>query len=114
MSLDRVRGLNALRRSSAKETVGRCQSSLLDDDSHSRTKSIHYDPERLSRILGATPKTNQYGDYLSVRCWCAQPPRYSPELGALKLLLLDIQIGQKKASVPLSMTLLRIKFNGIY
>jgi uncharacterized protein len=90
VSLDRVRGLNALRRSSAVETADGWQSSLLDDDeSHSRTRSIHLDPGLLSRILGATPKTNQYGDYLSVRCWCAQPPRYSPELGALRLLVPD-------------------------
>jgi uncharacterized protein YprB with RNaseH-like and TPR domain len=71
------------------ETVGGWQSSLLDDESHARPKLIHYDPERLSRILGATAKTNQYGDYLSVRCWCAEPPRYSPDLRALKLLLPD-------------------------
>jgi uncharacterized protein len=90
VSLDRLHGLKALRRSSAVETVDGWQSSLLDDDeSHSRTKSIHYDPERLSRVLGATPKTNQYGDYLSGRCWCAQPPRYSPELRALRLLMPD-------------------------
>jgi uncharacterized protein YprB with RNaseH-like and TPR domain len=44
------------------------------------------DPERLAQILGATAKTNQYGDYLSVRCWCAEPPRYSPDSRALKLL----------------------------
>ena len=54
-----------------------------------RTKPIRYDPDRLSRILGATSKTNQYGDYLSVRCWCAQPPQYSPDLGALRLLVPD-------------------------
>ena len=89
VSLDRVRGLNALRRSSAVETLDGRQSSLLDDESHSRTRSMQLDPDRLSRILGATPKTNQYGDYLSVRCWCARPPRYSPELGALKLLAPD-------------------------
>ena len=90
VSLDRVRGLNALRRSSAVKTVDGWQSSLLDDDeSQFRTKPIHYDLERLSRILGATSKTNQYGDYLSVRCWCAQPPQYSPELGALRLLAPD-------------------------
>ena len=47
------------------------------------------DPARLSEVLGATPKTNQYGEYLSVRCWCAQPPRYSPDLRALKLLVPD-------------------------
>jgi len=65
------------------------QASLLNesgDESHPRTKPIQDDPGRLSQVLGATPKTNQYGDYLSVRCWCAQPPRYSPDLRALRLL----------------------------
>jgi uncharacterized protein YprB with RNaseH-like and TPR domain len=91
VSLDRVRGLKALRRSSTAEALaGARQSSWLNDaESHSRTKTIQYDPDRLLQILGATPKTNQYGDYLSVRCWCAQPPRYSPELCALRLLTPD-------------------------
>jgi uncharacterized protein len=52
----------------------------------SPTRTIRIDPERLAQILGATTKTNQCGDYLSVRCWCAQPPRYSPNSRALKLL----------------------------
>jgi len=50
------------------------------------TRTIRIDPERLAQILGATTKTNQYGNYLSVRCWCPQPPRYSPDCRALKLL----------------------------
>jgi hypothetical protein len=65
------------------------QASLLNDsgdESHPRTKAIQNHPDRLSQSLGAIPKTNQYGDYLSVRCWCAQPPRYSPDLRALRLL----------------------------
>lgn len=87
VSLDRVRGLRALRRSSAAEEAG-WQASLLENDIRplSRSKTIPRDSENLCRILGATPKTNQYGEYLSVRCWCAQPPRYSPDLRALKLL----------------------------
>ncbi len=90
VSLDRVRGLRALRRSSAPEAPERgWQASMLNEGGglRARTKAIRYDPARLSQVLGATPKTNQYGDYLSVRCWCARPPRYSPELRALKLLL---------------------------
>ena len=87
VSLDRVRGLKALRRSQAAEEDA-WQSSLLDgSEVVSRPRAARYDPERLSRILGATPKTNQYGDYLSLRCWCARPPRYSPELRALRLLM---------------------------
>jgi uncharacterized protein len=91
VSLERVRGLNALRRSSVAEGMaGGWQSSFLNDgEPHPRAKTIHYDADRLSEILGATPKTNQYGEYLSVRCWCAQPPRYSPDLSALRLLTPD-------------------------
>ncbi|HEV2396357.1 MAG TPA: ribonuclease H-like domain-containing protein [Candidatus Sulfotelmatobacter sp.] len=90
VSLDRVRGLRALRRSSAAEGAG-WQASLLENDSRpvSWSKTIARDSENLCRILGATPKTNEYGEYLSVRCWCAQPPRYSPDLRALKLLVPD-------------------------
>jgi hypothetical protein len=49
-------------------------------------RKVRLDVERLARILGATTKTNDYGEYLSVRCWCAQPSRYSPDSRALKLL----------------------------
>jgi uncharacterized protein len=45
------------------------------------------DADHVARVLGATTKTNQYGEYLSLRCWCAQPPRYSPDSRALQLLL---------------------------
>ena len=91
VSLDRVRGLKALRRSSTQEAPARgWQASWLNDgESLSHRKTIQYDPERLSQVLGATPKTNEYGGYLSLRCWCAQPPRYSPDTSALKLLMPD-------------------------
>ena len=90
VSLDRVRGLKALRRSTTQEATAQgWQASLLNDggESYSRTKMIRNDPDRLSQALGAAPKMNQYGDYLSVRCWRAQPPRYSPDLRALRLLM---------------------------
>jgi hypothetical protein len=91
VSLDRVRGLKALRRSSTQEAPAQgWQASWLNDgESLSHKKTIQYDPERLSQVLGATPKTNEYGGYLSLRCWCAQPPRYSPDTSALKLLMPD-------------------------
>jgi len=91
VSLDRIRGLKALRRSSAQEARAQgWQASLLNEgESRSRKKTIQYDPERLCQVLGAAPKTNQYGEYLSVRCWYAQPPRYSPSLRALRLLTRD-------------------------
>jgi len=87
VSLDRVRGLKALQRSSTPD-VRNWQASFLNDRDglHVCTKAIQNHPDRLSQSLGAIPKTNQYGDYLSVRCWCAQPPRYSPDLRALRLL----------------------------
>jgi uncharacterized protein YprB with RNaseH-like and TPR domain len=89
VSLDRVRGLNALRRPSAPDTsASGWQASFLNDDaeSQSRTKTIQSDPDRFARVLGGTTKTNDYGDYLSLRCWCARPPRYSLDLRALRLL----------------------------
>jgi len=48
---------------------------------------VRPDVERLAQVLGATTKINQYGEFLSVRCWCAQPPSFSPHPRALKLLL---------------------------
>ena len=83
--------LQALRRSSERSTRTRrvCVFAGRRRRSPFRTKTDPVGPGRLAQILGATAKTNQYGDYLSVRCWCAQPPRYSPDLRALKLLLPD-------------------------
>jgi uncharacterized protein YprB with RNaseH-like and TPR domain len=62
---------------------------LLDDGIGlpSRRDGIRPNLERLAQVLGAITKTNEYGDYLSVRCWCAQPPRFSPDARALQLLL---------------------------
>jgi len=89
-SLARVHGLKALRRSSSASAPG-SEGSWLNDagDLPFRPKTIPYDPARLSEALGATSKSNQYGDYLSVRSWCAQPPEYSPDLRALRLLIAE-------------------------
>ena len=88
VSLDRVHGLKALRRCPTQGAPARSgQASLLPrDELHSRPKAKQHDPERLSQVLGATAKTNQYGNYLSLRCWCAQPQMYFPDLRALSLL----------------------------
>jgi uncharacterized protein len=91
-SPDRVRTLKALRRVRYSEGVASeglasaARPPFWDADSCRRTRSTPSDRDQLAEILGAIPKTNQYGEYLSVRCWCAQPPRYSPDLGALRLL----------------------------
>src|SRR5438046_2559061 len=91
VKLDRVRALKALRRpsSACSEGADEWHASLVnpEGDSHSRTQTIRNEADRLARILGATKRTNQYGDYLSLRCWCAEPPQYSPDLRALKLLM---------------------------
>jgi RNase_H superfamily len=83
--------LRALQRSPSARTgtaESRWHAPLPNNDGGllSPMRTIRIDPERLAQILGATTKTNQYGDCLSVRCWCAQPPRYSPDSRALKLL----------------------------
>ncbi|HWR13513.1 MAG TPA: ribonuclease H-like domain-containing protein [Terriglobales bacterium] len=88
VSLDRVRGLKALQRSTTEALARGRQTSLLDSgESQFRTRGTQNEPDRLAQLLGAATQANEYGDYLSVRCWCAQPPRYSPDRRALKLLL---------------------------
>jgi uncharacterized protein len=90
VSLERVHGLKALRRSSAADaSAPGFEGSWRNDtgDLPFRPKTIPCDPARLAETLGTTRKTNQYGEYLSVRCWCAQPPQYSPDLRASRLLL---------------------------
>lgn len=47
-------------------------------------------PDRLSQILGASAKTNQYGDHLSLHCWFGEPTRFAPDLRALQLLMPDV------------------------
>ena len=65
--------LKALQRPprSNRQVSGSCLP-LLDDagESHSPMQRVRSDVERLARILGATTKANDYGEYLSVRCWC--------------------------------------------
>jgi uncharacterized protein len=91
VSFNRLGGLKALERSRSarSERAESGQVPLLNDggDLLFRTRTVRSDPERLGQVLGATTKTNQFGEYLSVRCWCAQPARYSPDLRALKLLM---------------------------
>ena len=81
--------LKALQRSPRPETQqNRGHVPLLDDGVElSRANGIRPNLEHLAQVLGAITKTNEYGDYLSVRCWCAQPPRFSPDARALQLLL---------------------------
>jgi uncharacterized protein len=85
----RYTSLKALQRpprSAPAETTA-CPTLLGVDEISSHT--VRPDVERLAQVLGATTKTNQYGEFLSLRCWCAQPPSFSPDPRALKLLLPD-------------------------
>jgi len=46
-------------------------------------------PDRLAEILGASAKTNPYGDHLSLHCWFGEPARIAPDSRALQLLVPD-------------------------
>jgi len=87
VSFHRLGGLKALGRPHSAESSRHAPWLNDDGGSPSRIRTVRIDPERLAQVLGATTKTNQLGEYLSIRCWCAQPPRYSPDLRALKLLM---------------------------
>jgi len=84
----RYTSLKALQRPPRSAPAESTAPTLLGDDGISR-HIVRPDLDRLAKVLGATTKTNQYGEFLSVRCWCAQPPSFSPDLSALKLLLPD-------------------------
>jgi len=80
----RYTSLKALQRppcSAPAETTA-CPTLLGADGTSPHT--VRPDVERLAQVLGATTKTNHYGEFLSVRCWCAQPPSFSPDPRALK------------------------------
>jgi uncharacterized protein len=44
---------------------------------------------RLELLLGATAKTNQYGEHLSLHGWFGEPARFTPDVRALQLLMPD-------------------------
>ncbi len=92
--VDRFRGLKALRRSSSAPPampVVRSQLSLLNSTSepYPKVRSFRNEPGRLEQILGATAKTNQHGQYLSLHCWSGEPRQYTPNIQALCLLMPD-------------------------
>ena len=90
LNLDRVRGLKALRRSSSTSAPASPEQLPWVNDHgepHTRAAAVRNEPERLGQILGATAKTNQYGEHLSLRCWSGEPPGYTPNIEALRLLM---------------------------
>lgn len=94
VSLNGIRALKAMQRSPSarSEMASGWQAPLLnpEGESHSDTRTIGNEPDWLARILGATAKSNHYGEHLSVHSWCAEPARNSPDLRALKLLAPNI------------------------
>jgi len=92
VTLDRFRGLKALRRSSSTPpamAVVESQPSLLNSlsEPYPRQRSFRNESDRLEQILGATAKTNQHGEYLSLHCWSGEPRQYTPNVQALRLLM---------------------------
>ena len=83
----RYTSLKALQRPPRSAPAESTAPTLLGDGDGISRHTVRPDVERLAQVLGATTKTNQYGEFLSVRCWCAQPPSFSPDPRALKLLL---------------------------
>jgi uncharacterized protein len=91
VTLDRFRGLKALRRSSSalpEMPVVESKPSLLNSQSKPHAgRSFRNERGRLEQILGATAKTNQHGEYLSLHCWSGEPAQYTPDIQALRLLM---------------------------
>ena len=91
VNLDRVRELKALRRSPSMSAPAspEWQRPLGDDSREPRgcAASVRDEPDRLGQILGACTRTNQYGEHLSLHCWCGEPARYTPHIDALRLLV---------------------------
>src|ERR1700745_1015298 len=81
---DSLKALQRPPRSAPEESTA---PTLLGDGDGISRHIVRPKAERLAQVLGATTKTNQYGEFLSARCWCAQPPSFSPDPRALKLLL---------------------------
>lgn len=84
---NRLGGLKALQRSASVDSSRNAPLRNHNGGSASRIPTVRIDPGYLARVLGGAIKTNHFGEYLSIRCWCAQPAKYSPEHRALKLLM---------------------------
>jgi uncharacterized protein len=92
VNFDRVRGLNALRRSSSLPAPAstELQRRLLNHDRDPHTQAAAgNEADRLALVLGASAKTNEYGEHLSLHCWCGEPARHIPNIDALRLLMPD-------------------------
>lgn len=84
---NRLGGLKALQRSPSVDRIRNAPLRNHNGGSATRIPTVRIDPGYLAQVLGGATKTNHFGEYLSIRCWCAQPAKYSPEHRALKLLM---------------------------
>jgi uncharacterized protein len=89
---DRFRGLKALRPPSLPTPSGlQWQPAIphIDAEPSQVALALSDQPDSLAQILGASAKTNQCGDHLSLHCWFGEPARFAPDLRALQLLVPD-------------------------
>ncbi len=87
---DRFARLKALQRPSPPPLSGlEWQPALphIQTEPHHTVPPVPDGSARLERILGASAKTNQYGEHLSLHCWFGEPARYIPNIQALQLLM---------------------------
>ncbi len=90
MIQDRFARLKALHRPSPPPLSGLVWQPALpriQTEPHHTVPPVPDGSARLERILGASAKTNQYGDHLSLHCWFGEPARYIPNIQALQLLM---------------------------
>jgi uncharacterized protein YprB with RNaseH-like and TPR domain len=89
---DRFRRLRALRPPSIPTPSGlRWKPAIphIHAESSQAALALPDQPDRLAQILGASAKTNQYGEHLSLHCWFGKPARFTPDIRALQLVVPD-------------------------
>jgi uncharacterized protein len=64
----------------------------------------------LERMLGGCPKSNAYGEHLSVHCWFGEPAPYTPDLTALRMLVPD---GSSEVADPVRWLFLDTETTGL-
>jgi uncharacterized protein YprB with RNaseH-like and TPR domain len=89
---DRFRRLKALQLHSRSVPSGPEWEAAVSHIPAEPNDGVHVGPDgsgRLEQLLGATAKTNRYGEHLSLHCWFGEPARYTPNIRALQLLMPD-------------------------
>lgn len=89
MGANSIRPLKALQnprlvRQYVTNDVERRQLSFADESDCPQIGPV--ETNEIARVLGASIKTNEFGEHLAVRCWFSQPASYIPQVEALRLL----------------------------